>query len=43
MAEYDYAGSLRSLKRYVSANYPPPRQRARRRIETPPGAQAQID
>ncbi|MDZ7790315.1 MAG: DDE-type integrase/transposase/recombinase [Xanthomonadales bacterium] len=36
-------GSLRSLQRYVAAHYPPPRQRAHRRVETPPGAQAQVD
>lgn len=43
VAEHDYGGSRRSIQRYVAAHYPPPRQRARRRIETPPGAQAQID
>lgn len=41
--ESDYAGSLRSLQRYVGARFPKPRQRARRRVETPPGAQAQAD
>ena len=43
VAEHDYGGSLRSVQRYVRAAYPPPPQRARRRIETPPGAQAQAD
>jgi len=43
VAEYDYPGSLRSLQRYVRATYPPPPKRARRRVETPPGAQAQAD
>jgi transposase len=43
IAEHDYTGSLRSVQRYVAAAYPPPPQRARRRIETPPGAQAQAD
>jgi len=43
IAEHDYAGSLRSVQRYVSATYPPPPRRARRRVETPPGAQAQAD
>lgn len=43
MAEHDYDGSLRSVQRFVRAHYPPPPQRARRRVETPPGAQAQAD
>lgn len=43
VAEHDFHGSLRSLQRYVAAHYPPPRKRARRRVETPPGAQAQVD
>jgi transposase len=43
IAEHDYAGSLRSVQRYVSSVYPPPPRRARRRVETPPGAQAQAD
>lgn len=43
VAEHDYAGSLRSVQRFVRDTYPPPRRRARRRIETPPGAQAQAD
>jgi transposase len=42
-AEHGYAGSLRSLERHVRATYPRPRLWARRRIETPPGAQAQAD
>jgi transposase len=41
--EHDYDGSLRSLERYARARYPQPKLRARRRIETPPGAQAQAD
>jgi len=41
--EYDYPGSLRSLQRYWKKNYPAPKLRARRRIETPPGAQSQVD
>jgi transposase len=41
--ECDYAGSLRSLQRYVAAKFPQPKLRARRRVETPPGAQAQVD
>ncbi len=43
MAEHGYPGSLRSLQRYVREVYPPPPKRARRRVETPPGAQAQAD
>lgn len=43
VAEHDYPGSLRSVQRYVARQYPPPPKRARRRIETPPGAQAQAD
>jgi transposase len=38
VAEYGYSGSVRSLQRYVRATYPPPPRRARRRVETPPGA-----
>lgn len=43
LAEHDYPGSLRSVQRYVRAVFPPPPVRARRRVETPPGAQAQAD
>jgi transposase len=41
--EHEYAGSLRSLQRYFRARFPRPARRARRRVETPPGAQAQAD
>lgn len=41
--EHGYRGSLRSLQRYFRAHYPKPAIRARRRVETPPGAQAQAD
>jgi transposase len=41
--EHDYAGSLRSVQRYFRAHQPVPKQRARRRVETPPGAQGQAD
>lgn len=41
--EHAYEGSLRSLQRYYRKRYPRPKKRARRRIETPPGAQAQVD
>lgn len=43
VAEHDYPGSLRSVQRFVADVYPPPTRRARRRVETPPGAQAQVD
>ena len=41
--EHDYPGSLRSVQRYWGRTYPAPRIRARRRVETPPGAQSQVD
>jgi len=41
--EHDYKGSLRSVQRYWKKTYPAPKLRARRRIETPPGAQSQVD
>lgn len=41
--EHGYSGSLRSVERYYAKHFPRPRQRARRRVETPPGAQAQVD
>jgi transposase len=43
VAEHDYSGSLRSVQRFVRDAYPPTPRRARRRVETPPGAQAQAD
>lgn len=43
VAEHDYPGSLRNLQRYVRSAFPAPAVRARRRVETPPGAQAQAD
>jgi len=43
VAEHDYPGSLRSVQRYVRSVFAPPPVRARRRVETPPGAQAQAD
>lgn len=43
VAEHGYVGSLRSIQRYVARHYPPPQRRTRRRVETPPGAQAQVD
>ena len=38
-----YTGSLRSVQRFWRSAYPAPAIRARRRVETPPGAQAQVD
>jgi transposase len=43
VTEHAYPGSLRSLQRYFRVHYPQPRVRARRRVETPAGAQAQAD
>ena len=43
VSEHGYAGSLRSIQRYWARSYPAPAVRARRRVETPPGAQAQVD
>jgi transposase len=43
VAEHRYDGSLRSVQRFWAKRYPAPAIRARRRVETPPGAQAQAD
>lgn len=43
VSEHDYPGSRRSVQRYYRKHFPKPRKRARRRVETPPGAQAQVD
>lgn len=43
VTEHDYPGRLRSVQHYAWETYPAPRQRARRRVETPPGVQAQVD
>jgi transposase len=43
VAEHGYSGSLRSVQRFWSRRYPAPAIRARRRVETPPAAQAQVD
>jgi len=42
-AEHGYAGSYKAIQRFVRARYPKPKLRVRRRVETPPGAQAQAD
>lgn len=41
--EHHYEGSYRSILRFVRDRYPQPRLRPYRRVETPPGAQAQVD
>lgn len=41
--EHGYGGSLRSVQRYWNRCYPAPALRARRRVETPAGAQTQVD
>jgi len=41
--DYAYTGSYKSVQRYVRAHYPRPKVRTRRRVETPPGAQGQVD
>jgi transposase len=43
VAEHGYDGSYRSVLRFVHAHYPRPKLRPYRRVETPPGAQAQVD
>jgi transposase len=43
LREHEYPGSLRSVQRYVRRAFPAPPVRARRRVETPPGAQGQVD
>jgi transposase len=42
-SEHAYPGSYKSVLRFVRARYPRPRLRPYRRVETPPGAQAQVD
>jgi transposase len=41
--EHGYQGSYKSVLRFVRAHYPRPKLRPFRRVETPPGAQAQVD
>ncbi len=43
VADHHYQGSYRSVLRFVRAHYPAPKLRPYRRVETPPGAQAQVD
>lgn len=41
--EQGYEGSYKSVLRYVRVQFPKPKLRPFRRVETPPGAQAQVD
>ena len=41
--EHAYGGGYKAVLRYVRRQYGKPRTRARRRVETPPGAQSQSD
>lgn len=41
--EHGYPGSYKSVLRYVRKRFPKPKLRPFRRVETPPGAQAQVD
>jgi transposase len=41
--EHTYQGSYKSVLRFARRRYPRPRLRPFRRVETPPGAQAQVD
>ncbi len=43
VAEHGYAGSYRSVLRFIRDRYLAPQLRPYRRVETPPGAQAQVD
>jgi len=43
VASFGYEGSYRSVLRYVRGRYGRPKLRTYRRVETPPGAQAQTD
>ena len=43
VSEHGYVGSRRSVQRYLRRCMGPGRVRARRRVETPPGAQSQAD
>lgn len=41
--QHGYDGSYKSVLRFVRARYPRPKLRPYRRVETPPGAQCQVD
>lgn len=41
--EHGYSGSYKSVRKYVRAQFPAPKLRPFRRVETPPGAQTQSD
>ena len=43
VVEYGYTGSYKSVLRYIRHEFPRPKIRTYRRVETPPGAQSQTD
>ncbi|MEW5980639.1 MAG: IS21 family transposase [Acidobacteriota bacterium] len=43
VCEFNYPGSYKSVRTYARKTFPRPKIRARRRVETPPGAQSQSD
>lgn len=43
LLDHKYRGSYKSVLRYVRTHYPAPKIRTYRRVETPAGAQAQVD
>lgn len=43
VCEFQYPGSYKSVRNFARKIFPPPPVRARRRVETPPGAQSQSD
>jgi transposase len=42
-ASHGYAGSYQSVRRFIRKRYPAPPRRPYRRVEMPPGTQAQVD
>lgn len=42
-SEHGFTGSVKSVRKYVQRHLPRPKLRPYRRVETPPGAQAQVD
>lgn len=43
VVEHGYQGSVKSVRKWVRRHLPPAKLRCFRRVETPPGAQAQVD
>lgn len=43
LGEHGYGGSVKSVRLYLRSRFPRPPLRPYRRVETPPGAQAQVD